>query len=284
MESIPFHYGTECACIYHTDCLSDLTSCIYHQNSKILTTSVDECILSHCSQRTSDVVCSHSITEIEVRVGKILANNGNCIEVSDLFTAVFGIKSMWTTSITASVSKGGVDSDGMFKQRQHPTVFTAWPVIWRHLRASSNFIVEFGMVWVTWKWIEHNLQDILPRLIRYTEITGLIPGITDRHVISFRTAINLGRTEVFRGVDSSSIRKTTPLNCYSSRRLLEALRMADHAGIPIATLMQEDDRMSSFIDELVGRGEVLVANRRVYARSMLEKATGYDERFAPLWK
>lgn len=283
VSETPFHYSRSCGCIYHFDCLTDLSSCIYHNDSHIASVVDKECIMPSCSSKTDNTVCHVCVKGIIARSIKILTNSGNRLSVGDLFDAVFRIKSLWTDSIAASVNPECVSGNGMFKRRSHPIVAVSWPIIWRAIRKSPDMMVIAGQVWSTWAWIESKLDQVLPKVILYSQISTYVEGLSEANIISFRTSVNLGRTKKFKAVTSTSVRKITRLNCYNKETLLDALALADHNGIPIVDLMKEDAAMKDFIMEVQKSGEALVANRHLYSRRWLGKVDCYEERFAPMW-
>ncbi len=278
----PFHYGRLCGCVYHFDCLVDLTSCIYHNDSHVATVVDRECIMPECSTRTNDTVCQACVKGVIARSIRILANNEDCLVVGDLFDLVYHIKTMWTDSIMASVNPECVSEKGMFKRRTHPIVAVSWPILWRAIRNSPDLMVIGGRVWSTWAWIESRLDQQLPRVIRYNQISAYVEGLSEANIISFRTSVNLGRTKKFKAVSSSSIRKVTKLNCYNRETLLGALALADHNGIPIVDLMKEDADMKDLIKDVQESGEALIANRHLYSRRWLTKVDCYA-RFEAMW-
>jgi hypothetical protein len=262
-----------------------VSSCIYHASNKVTTAINGECLLLACKNKTKggDPVCKRCLSEIETRVGRIISNNRNTMSVQLFFFEVFQIKSMWPTSISTSVNHEGVTETGIFKRRQHPVVFMAWPIIWRHIKACPDFYIDPTRIWATWKWIETKLEVILPKVILYSQIVDYIVGINERHVISFRTAVSLGRTEKFKGIDGNAVHIVTPLGCYNPSMVMDALNMADQSGISVTDLMKEDENMASFIETLVAKGDAMVANRRVYSKRYLKKVHCYESRFKKMW-
>lgn len=272
----PFLYGGRCDCIYHEGCLATRNKCITHRGSQLEAVATTKCLLSGCQSLTTDVICRSSKDQILTRMLKCIGNAGGSLSVSNLFVEVFGIVTLWPESINA-VDVRAVNSAGAFKRRQHPVVALAWPILWQHIRSSADVVVIAGVVWLTWRWVEHSLGDLLPRFIPYTEIAALVPHMDAQRVAAFRKVVTMGRTVLFKGITSAGIHCVTKLGCYDYRQTAERIHAADYRGVAIDDLLTENAEMMKFIQKLEDDEEVMVFKRRVYSLRHIPKCTALLE-------
>ena len=270
-----------CNCIYHVDCLDTKVTCIAHKSSQLVKVTRSKCIVGGCSSSTTDGICRQSLLEIETRTCKFANSAGGSIEVSKLFVAIFSVKTLWTESVN-DVSCEAVAPDGRFKQRQHPVVAFAWPIIWRHLCSSFELVIVEGVVWLTFAWIESQLSKGLPRFIPYSEIVDLVEHIQPGHVAAFKTAVTLGKCRRFCGTSSTGINIITPLGCYDYKRTIEAVDKADFQGLRLSELMKEHPQMNHFIQRMKIEKRIVISQRKVYSLRYVERCDNFEV-FQAIW-
>jgi hypothetical protein len=269
----PFCYATACHCLYHNGCLEDKRSCIWHDSS-IVVLGENKCCMPRCNASVDDsFVCRSCISELVARLIKVLTTQGCVTTTAGVFDMIFSFSSLWVPSIAPCSSV--INGDGVVQRPVHPVVNVVWPVLWDEIKRSKDIFIVGEDVWLTWYKIEEMLSGFLPRIIRYTEIPELI-GVEPEIVVSFRTAIAMGKTKRFSAVDGTGVRIKTNHSCYSKERLESVLTKADWAGIKIEELMVEDKDMHTFIAELVEEKKAFILNRRVYSRAFLKKAENYN--------
>lgn len=271
---LPFCFGTNCSCVYHMGCLEKHDSCIYH-NSSLFVSPASECIIPKCKIR-HEGICNHCSQRITTSLVKLLTNLGFCLSIRALFVETFRIKSIWPASIIKDVSENAVSPGGLIQRMCHPIIMQSWPNIWQSIRNSVEFVVDNGKVWIGWYWIEQKLLHHLPRIIPYSAVPKMVDGVSVPMLVSFRTAIGMGKSKRFQSINKDTFCRRTKYSCHTLDRLQSVIVAADYAGVLIADLMAETEHMDKMIRTLIDRGHAFVVNEYIYSTGFLKRVKEFD--------
>lgn len=286
---------------HHTQRLRLFTSmsCLF---GKCIASGKDE-VLPLCREHIT-AVTNKIWTCVDRHIHGAVSSNG--LAARTLYLHITSLPSIVPRSVIEAVahpadSSGGhipTDSEiteditplGHFVRYVHPYIKIVWYTALTIVLTNPQFWCErirqtekrgSGTLWVRLSYARiasYFVSDAIPRVIRYSDVWSILANRKEivslpemnrqkSMLVFFRTAVSSGKIPLLIPVDSFSFRKRTRFNCYSPAKLTICLVEAGHCGIPLRSLLLEDERIPDMIDEMVKEGYAYMANRKVYSTS-----------------